>query len=126
MTNSQTIRWKRLAVEGAAIIASILLAFEIDASEDEVWILVDMQERAIPYLNFVVPTRNILAHHSTNADFISATSPGDYGVLWDDPVFNNLVLYRIYSETAVIIENAALANEAEKIISLIESELARK
>ncbi len=93
----------------------------IDAAEDEVWILVDMQERAIPYLNSAVPTRNILVHHSTNADFITATSPSDYGVLWDDPVFNNLVLYRIYSETAVITENAALANEAEKIISIIES-----
>ena len=39
----------------------------------------------------------------------------DVRFLWDDPVFNNLVLYRIYSETAVIIENEALANEAEKV-----------
>ena len=31
MSNAQKIQWKRLAVEGAAIVASILLAFAIDA-----------------------------------------------------------------------------------------------
>jgi hypothetical protein len=35
MTESQNIPWKRIAVEGAAIVASILLAFAIDAWWDD-------------------------------------------------------------------------------------------
>jgi len=35
MTNRQNISWKRLSIEAAAIVASILLAFAIDAWWDE-------------------------------------------------------------------------------------------
>ena len=96
----------------------------IDAAEEEEWILVDMQERAIPYLHSAISTRNIWAREPAYAEVISVTSPGDYGVLWNDPVFINLVLYRNGTETSAIAENTELANEAEKIIGFIESELA--
>ena len=97
-----------------------------DAAEDEVWILVDMQERAIPYLNSAVATRNILARDPRVANYISAASSSDYGALWDDRVFVNLVLYRIHSEIVVITEITELLNGAERIINLIESELTRQ
>ena len=35
MSESQTIPWKRLAIEASAIVGSILLAFAIDAWWDE-------------------------------------------------------------------------------------------
>jgi hypothetical protein len=44
MTNDSNIQWKRILVEGAAIIASILLAFAIDAWWDSVKAQSDTQE----------------------------------------------------------------------------------
>jgi hypothetical protein len=96
-----------------------------DVAEDEVWILTDIQERTVPYLNSAVPTRNILARAPENANFITVTASGDYSVLWDDPTFINLVSYRIHTETTVIDQNTELADLTEEIIEYIEAELAQ-
>ncbi len=44
MTETQNIPWRRLSIEAAAIVASILLAFAIDAWWEERGLLIEEQQ----------------------------------------------------------------------------------
>ena len=63
MRNSQNIPWKRISVEAAAIVASILLAFAIDAWWQNRQVRVDEQEVLVGLRAEFAANRETLARH---------------------------------------------------------------
>jgi len=98
-----------------------------DASEDDSLMIYEVMNNMAPYLNGKVRTRNIIRFTSskTAAEFIPPIGPVNYDVLWDDPMFDNLVTFRIMNETYAIMENHKLSKAADEIIQVIEKELGR-
>ena len=48
-----------------------------------------------------------------------------YDDLWIDPVFDNLVTFRILNETYALRENSRLGQDVDEIIRVIKEELDR-
>ncbi len=97
-----------------------------DAVEDNRWIADDVMINLSPYLNNKVRTRNVARlTFSGAAEQIPGIESGNYDVLWNDPLFDNFVSYRILNETYALRENAALRENVDEIIRVIEDELNR-
>ena len=79
-----------------------------------------------PYLNGKIRVRNAARMTSSDAaDQIPRIESVDYDVLWTDPMFDNLVSFRILNETYALRENKRLAETVDEIIQVIEKELGR-
>jgi hypothetical protein len=98
-----------------------------DASEDDSMIAYDVMNNMTPYLSSKVRTRNVMRFTSsiTATEYISPIEPVNYDVLWNDPLFDNLVTFRIVNETYSLLENGNLSEAANEIIRVIEKELGR-
>jgi len=98
-----------------------------DQSEDDSIIVYDVMNNMAPYLNRKVRTRNVIRFTDSNtaAEFIPPIGPVNYDVLWSDPLFDNLVSFRILNETYAIMENSKLSKATDEIIQVIEKELDR-
>lgn len=96
-----------------------------ESAEDEQWIFRDVQERLSPYLNARIQARNVFASDSTWGQDIPWLPAPNYAVLWQDPVFDNLVTYRLYDERAAIDETRKLEEQTAKVIGLLRAELGR-
>jgi hypothetical protein len=96
-----------------------------DASEDDSLTAYDVMNNMAPYLRSKVRTRNIMRFTSskTAAEYITPIEPVNYDVLWNDPLFDNLVSFRIINETYSLLENGNLSEAADDIIRVIEKEL---
>jgi hypothetical protein len=49
----------------------------------------------------------------------------NYDALWEDPMFENLIIFRMVNETFAVDENDRLSEAADAIIQVIERELDR-
>jgi hypothetical protein len=80
-----------------------------------------------PYLNGKIRTRNVVRFTSskTATEYIPPIGPVNYNVLRNDPLFDNIVTFRILNETYAIMENGNLSGAADEIIRVIEKELDR-
>lgn len=97
-----------------------------DAVEDNLWIANDVMINLAPYLNHRIRTRNVARFtFSDAAEHIPGIESVNYDVLRDDPLFDNFVSNRILSETYALRENAALREDVDVIIRVIEDELNR-
>jgi hypothetical protein len=97
-----------------------------DAAEDEAFILNDVMHNSMPYLRGKVSTRNIARLSNAIAtNRMPSIEPVNYEVLWNDPLFDNLVSSRILNETYTIRENVFLRETTDEIIRVIEEELNR-
>lgn len=98
-----------------------------NATEDERWIVNDVQQRFVPYLNARIPARNIYRNASSHQDTMREAFPPrpstSYEVLWTDPEFDNLVSNRLSNEIFALAELGVLVREVENIIEQIEIEL---
>jgi len=108
-------------------------SFVDNATEDERWILYDVQQRLTPYLNGKVYARNIYrfsgsltAVDAMLKDTIPPRAPTDHEALWADPEFDNLVSNRLANEVYALSEIAVLARELDNIIEQINVELQRQ
>lgn len=85
MTGPQIIPWKRTIVEAAAIVASILLAFAIDAWWEERSLRIEEQQILQGLHEEFLSVRNVLSEHlnehlknlQTLEDFLKASEDGD-------------------------------------------------
>jgi hypothetical protein len=97
-----------------------------DAAEDDLWIADDVMNNMAPYLNGKIRVRNVARMTgSSAADYIPRIESVDYDVLWTDPMFDNLVSFRILNESYALNENKRLAEAVDEIIQIIEKELGR-
>jgi len=95
-----------------------------DAAEDDSLIANDVMNNMAPYLHRKVRIRNIARMTSADArDQIPHSGPVDYDELWADPLFDNLVTFRILNETYALAENKRLSEAVDEIIRIIEEEL---
>lgn len=95
-----------------------------DAAEDEVFINKDVMNNLSTYLRQKINTRNVARlTHSEAREYIPKLQPGHYEALRNDPLFDNMVSFRILSEIYVIIENRRLGEACDEIIKVIENEL---
>jgi hypothetical protein len=101
-----------------------------NATEDERWIVDDVQQRFVPYLNARIPTRNIYRNSSSHRDTMREAIPPrpstGYEALWTDAEFDNLVSNRLSNEIFALEEISILVREVENIIEQIEIELQRR
>ena len=97
-----------------------------DAAEDDLLIANDVMNNMAPYLHRKILTRNVARHTSPDtAERIPRLEPVSYDVLWTDPMFDNLVTFRILNETYAVRENSRLGQAVDEIIRVIEKELDR-
>lgn len=95
-----------------------------DAAEDDTLIANDVMNNLAPYLQSRIRTRNIARiSNSDAAKLIPHIESVGYDVLWNDPLFENLVTFRILNETYSVRENDRLSETADKIIQVIKREL---
>ena len=97
-----------------------------DAAEDDSMIANDVMTQMAPYLHHKIRTRNVARMTSADAgDRIPHSGPVNYDELWADPMFDNLVTFRILNETYALAENNRLSEAVDEIIRIIEKELGR-
>lgn len=97
-----------------------------DAAEDELLIANDVMNNMAPYLHGKIRTRNVARYTSSNtAERIPRLESVTYDVLWNDPMFDNLVSFRILNETYALQENSHLGQAVDEIIRVINKELDR-
>jgi hypothetical protein len=97
-----------------------------DAVEDELLIANDVMNNLAPYLQSKIRTRNVARFtNSDAAERIPRIESVNYDVLWNDPLFENLVTFRILNETYALVENSSLSEFVDEIIRVIEKELDR-
>jgi len=85
MTGPQIIPWKRTTVEAAAIVASILLAFAIDAWWEDRGLRIEEQQVLQGLREEFLSVRNVLSRHltihlndlQTLEDFLIAAESGN-------------------------------------------------
>lgn len=95
-----------------------------DAKEDDVLISQDVMSNLAPYLQRIVRTRNVARISNPDAaKLIPRIESIDYSAIWNDPQFENLITFRIVSETFALQENVYLRKAADEIIQVIEKEL---
>jgi len=98
----------------------------MDAAEDDVWIANDVIYNMAPYLHSRIRTRNVIRATSPDAaEWIPRIESVDYDALWNDPMFENIVSFRILNETYALSENVRLHEAVDEIIQAIEKELKR-
>ena len=79
-----------------------------------------------PYLHSKIRTRNVARFTSSDAaERIPRIESVDYDVLWSDPLFDNIVTFRILNETYALRENGRLSEAVDETIRVIEKELDR-
>jgi len=97
-----------------------------DAAEDDILISNDVMNNLAPYLQRKIRTRNVVRiTNSDAAELIPHIESVNYDALWNDPLFENLVTFRIVNETFAVDENERLSEAADEIIGVIEKELDR-
>ncbi|MDH3275081.1 MAG: hypothetical protein OEM99_11150 [Gammaproteobacteria bacterium] len=97
-----------------------------DAAEDDIWIANDVMYNMAPYLHGKIRTRNVARFTSSDAaERIPHIESVDYDALWNDRMFDNIVSFRILSETYALSENERLSEAVNGIIRAIEKELKR-
>lgn len=97
-----------------------------DAAEDDTLIANDVMNTMAPYLHRKIHTRNVARMTFADAsDRIPRVESVDYDALWTDPMFDNLVTFRILNETYALAENDRLSEAVDEIIRAIEKELDR-
>ena len=93
-------------------------------AEDEEWVFRDVQSIYSPYLNSVIPTRNIwIQTPSLDAKLPRSPSHPDYSVLFGQTDFENLVSMRAAGAAILIRENTDLREAVEQILELARLEL---
>ncbi len=133
MTTSQKIPWKRIPVEAAAIVASILLAFAIDAwweqrqqrdeAKDQLAaILVDMQT-AEEYVQWYRKV-SLARQESVGRLMVAASSASDRPA--DESLDEMLSHFNWPTETNIMPEGSVEALILSGNLSLIESEVLRR
>ena len=97
-----------------------------DAAEDDILIANDIMNNLAPFLQSKIRTRNVARiSNSDAAELIPRIESVSYDALWNDPLFENLVTFRIVNETYAVDENDRLSEAADEIIRVIEKELDR-
>lgn len=97
-----------------------------DAAEDDIWIANDVMYNMAPYLHSKIRTRNVTRFtNSTAAEKIPRLDLVSYDALWEDPMFDNIVSFRILNETYALRENDRLSEAVDQIIGAIQKELKR-
>ncbi len=97
-----------------------------DAAEDDFLIANDVMNNSAPYLHGKIRTRNVARFTSSDAaERIPRIESVNYDVLWNDPLFDNIVTFRILNETYALRENGRLSEAVDEIIRVIEKELDR-
>ena len=97
-----------------------------DAAEDDILIANDIMNNLAPYLQSKIRTRNVVRiSNSDAAELIPRIESVNYDALWNDPVFENLVTFRIVNEAYAVDENDRLSEAVDEIIRVIEKELDR-
>lgn len=95
-----------------------------DAAEDDIWIANDVMNNLAPYLNSKIRTRNVARLTSSAAtENIPKLESVNYDALRNDPLFDNLVTFRILNETYALGENRQLVEAVDEIIRVIKKEL---
>jgi len=107
-------------------------SFVDNATEDERWIVNDVQQRLTPYLNGKIYVRNSYQYSGSLSTVeamlkksVPPRPPTDHEVLWDDPKFDNLVSNRLANEVYALQEIKVLARKLDSIIEQINAELQR-
>lgn len=97
-----------------------------DAAEDDILIANDVMNNLAPFLHRKIRIRNVArATNSHAAELIPRVESVNYEALWNDPMFENLVIFRIVNETFAVYENNRLSEAADAIVQVIERELDR-
>lgn len=95
-----------------------------DAAEDDAWIANDVMYNLAPYLQGKIRTRNVARFTSPDAaEHIPGLEIVNYDALWKDPLFDNIVSFRILNETYALRENQRLRATVDEIIQVIQREL---
>jgi hypothetical protein len=89
-------------------------------AEDEAWVFKDVQDVYTPYVNRVLPTRNIW---TSGTDLPRARDIPDYSVVLGTTEFENLVGMRAYGARILVYENEELMDLVDRIVGLIDREL---
>jgi len=97
-----------------------------DANEDDILIANDVMSNLAPYLQSKIRTRNVIrVSNSDAADLIPRIESVNYDAVWNDPLFENLITFRIVNESYAVDENDRLSEAVDEIIRVIEKELDR-
>jgi len=97
-----------------------------DANEDDILIANDVMNNLAPYLQSKIRTRNVVrVSNSDAADLIPRIESVNYDAVWNDPLFENLITFRIVNESYAVDENDRLSEAVDEMIRVIEKELDR-
>jgi hypothetical protein len=97
-----------------------------DAAEDDILIANDVMNNLVPFLQSKIRTHNVARiTNSDAAELIPRIESVNYDALWEDPMFENLIIFRMVNETFAVDENDRLSEAADAIIQVIERELDR-
>ncbi len=97
-----------------------------DANEDDILIASDVMNNLAPYLQRKIRTRNVVRiSNSDAAELIPRIESVNYDAVWNDPLFENLVTFRIVNESFALDENDRLSEAVDEIIRVIQKELDR-
>jgi hypothetical protein len=97
-----------------------------DAAEDDSLIANDIMNNLAPYLHSKIRTRNVVRISNPDAAaLIPRIESVNYDAIWNDPLFENLVTFRIVNEAYAVDENERLSEAVNDIIRVIEEELDR-
>jgi len=95
-----------------------------DATEDEVWIWEDVQDRFIPFLLDRAPLATVLAFSSSpDQEALSGGAEVSYDQLFDDVVFLNFLVVRASNERSVARELRQAEDGIEEALRLISKSL---
>jgi len=97
-----------------------------DANEDDILIASDVMNNLAPYLQRKIRTRNVVRiSNSDAAELIPRIESVNYDAVWNDPLFENLVTFRIVNESFALDENDRLSEAVDEIIRVIQKEIDR-
>ncbi len=97
-----------------------------DANEDDILISNDVMNNLAPYLQSKIRTRNVVRiSNSDAAKLIPRIESLNYDAIWGDPLFENLVTFRIVNESFAVNENDRLREAVDEIIRVLGNELDR-
>lgn len=101
-------------------------SFVADAAEDESLITNHVMNNLAPYLQGKIQTRNIVrTTNSDVADLIPRIETPNYDAIWNDPMFESHLTFRIANEAFAVDENESLSEVVSEITQVIEEELNR-
>ena len=79
-----------------------------------------------PYLHSRIRTRNVARIANPDAaKLIPRIESVNYDAIWNDPLFENLVIFRIINESFAIDEKDHVSETVDEIIRVIEEKLNR-